>query len=54
MKYLPLLWAGVWRKPGRTVLLGLQILCAFALFGLLQGLNSSVKKFIADAHRDRL
>src|SRR5262245_25814334 len=54
MKYLPLLWAGVWRKPVRTGLMMLQIVCAFALFGLLQGLNSSVDAFIAKTHRDRL
>ena len=54
VKYLPLLWAGMWRKPGRAVLMALQTVCAFALFGLLQGLASSVHEFIANAHRDRL
>jgi len=29
MKYLPLLWAGVWRKPGRAVLMAMQIVSAF-------------------------
>ncbi len=24
MKYLPLVWAGIWRKPGRAVLMALQ------------------------------
>jgi putative ABC transport system permease protein len=54
VKYLPLVWAGIWRKPGRAVLMGLQTLCAFALFGLLQGLASSVHEFIANSHRNRL
>ena len=54
MKYLPLVWAGIWRKPGRAVLMGLQTLCAFALFGLLQGLESSVHEFIDNSHRNRL
>ena len=54
MKYLPLVWAGIWRKPGRAVLMGLQTLSAFALFGLLQGLASSVHEFIANSHRNRL
>lgn len=37
MKYLPLLWAGLWRKPTRTVLTLLSIAVAFLLFGVLQG-----------------
>jgi putative ABC transport system permease protein len=54
VKYLPLLWADIWRKPGRAVLMALQIVCAFALFGLLQGLATSVHELIARAPRDRL
>ena len=54
MKYLPLIWAGMWRKRGRAVLLLLQIVSAFALFGLLQGLNSGIKQAIARTHGDRL
>jgi putative ABC transport system permease protein len=54
MKYLPLLWAGLWRKPSRAVLMLLQIMSAFLLFGLLQGLNSGVKQAIAKTHKDRL
>ncbi len=37
MKYLPLLWSGLWRKPIRTVLTILSIAVAFLLFGVLQG-----------------
>jgi putative ABC transport system permease protein len=37
VKYLPLLWAGLWRKPTRTVLTVLSIAVAFLLFGVLQG-----------------
>lgn len=54
MKFLPLLWAGIWRKPGRAVLMALQVVSAFTLFGLLQGLSSSVEQFIDNTHRDRL
>jgi putative ABC transport system permease protein len=54
VKYLPLLWAGIWRKPGRAVLMALQTISAFALFGLLQGLASSVHQFIENSHRNRL
>jgi putative ABC transport system permease protein len=54
MRYLPLIWAGVWRKKSRAVLMLLQIASAFLLFGLLQGLNSGVKQAIAKTHADRL
>jgi putative ABC transport system permease protein len=54
MKYLPLVWAGIWRKRSRAVLMLLQIVSAFLLFGLLQGLNSGIKQAIARTHSDRL
>jgi putative ABC transport system permease protein len=54
MKYLPLVWAGIWRKKSRAVLMLLQIASAFLLFGLLQGLNSGIKQAIARTHSDRL
>lgn len=53
-KYLPLVWAGIWRKRGRAVLMLLQIASAFALFGLLEGINAGIKQAIAETHRDRL
>ncbi|HTO58160.1 MAG TPA: hypothetical protein VMJ74_10205, partial [Pseudomonadales bacterium] len=40
MKYMPLLWAGLWRKPIRTVLTLLSITVAFLLFGVLNGVVS--------------
>jgi putative ABC transport system permease protein len=54
MKFLPLLWAGIWRKPARAVLMLLQIVSAFTLFGLLEGVSAGVRKNVADAHADRL
>jgi putative ABC transport system permease protein len=54
MKFLPLIWSGVWRKPGRTVLIFLQVCVAFALFGVLQGLKSGVEQLIAQARADVL
>ncbi len=54
MKYLPLVWSGIWRKPSRAILMLLQIATTFLLFGLLQGLNSGVKQAVAQAHGDRL
>ena len=35
MKFFPLVWAGIWRRRGRTVLILLSIINAFVLFGLL-------------------
>ncbi len=54
MKYLPLVWAGIAHKRSRAVLLLLQIVSAFVLFGTLQGLSSGIKQVIAHAHVDRL
>ncbi len=36
MKFLPLLWATLWRKPTRTVFTLLSIVVAFLLFGVLE------------------
>ena len=54
MKYLPLIWSGLWRKPGRTVLIFLQVSVAFALFGVLQGLKTGVAHAVAAARADLL
>ncbi|HEY6453056.1 MAG TPA: FtsX-like permease family protein [Steroidobacteraceae bacterium] len=43
MKYLPLIWSGICRKRGRAILTALQVLVAFALFGLLQGMKSGIE-----------
>ena len=37
MKYLPLIWSGVMRKPTRTILTLLSVTVAFTLFGLMIG-----------------
>ena len=54
MKYLRLVWFGIWRKPGRTVLIFLQVAVAFALFGVLQGLKSGVDHAISETRADLL
>jgi putative ABC transport system permease protein len=54
MKYLPLIWSGLWRKPGRTILIFLQVTVAFALFGVLQGLKTGVEHVVAAARADLL
>jgi putative ABC transport system permease protein len=54
VKYFPLVWAGIWRRPGRTALILLQVAVAFALFGVLQGLKTGVERSIADTRADIL
>jgi putative ABC transport system permease protein len=54
MKYLPLIWAGLWRKKLRTMFTFLSILAAFVLFGVLQGVDAGLAH-IRDLQRlDRL
>jgi len=54
VKYLPLIWSGLWRKPGRTVLIFLQVSVALALFGVLQGLKTGVAHAVSAARADLL
>jgi putative ABC transport system permease protein len=54
MKYLPLIWSGIWRKPGRTVLIFLQVTVAFVLFGVLQGLKTGIEHAVEAARADLL
>ena len=54
VRFIPLIWMGIWRNRGRSALLLLQITIAFTLFGILQGLNSAVKEAVAKSHADRL
>jgi putative ABC transport system permease protein len=54
MKFLTLVWAGLWRRPARSILTGMCIVIAFLLVGLLDGVNAGVAKVIAEAHRDLL
>jgi putative ABC transport system permease protein len=54
MKYLPLIWCGIWRKRGRTIFILLQVSVAFALFGVLQGMKTGVEQAIAKTRADLL
>ena len=54
MKFLPLIWAGIWRKPGRAVLTLLSVVNAFLLFGVLQGFASGLNHAVAETHADVL
>jgi putative ABC transport system permease protein len=54
VKYFLLIWAGLWRKKTRTILTMLSIIVAFLLFGLLQGINQSIKAGLGDSSNNRL
>jgi len=65
VKYLPLIWAGLWRKPARSLLTFLSIVIAFLLFGLLNGITFGFEsvveamganrvRVVADNRRDPL
>jgi putative ABC transport system permease protein len=54
MKYLFLIWSGMWRKRTRAALILLQVTVAFTLFGVLQGLNTGIKEAIGKAHANRM
>ena len=54
MKYLPLIWTAVTRKPTRTILTLLSVTVAFTLFGLMIGLNATFDEVAARARADRI
>src|SRR5262245_9638204 len=54
MKYLPLVWAGLWRKPVRTAFTLLSIMVAFILFGILSGIDAGFANLLERSRMDRL
>ena len=54
MKFLPLLWAQLFRKKTRTVLTLLSVLVAFLLFGLLQAVQMAFESGADAADAKRL
>jgi putative ABC transport system permease protein len=54
VRYLPLLWAGLFRKKTRTILTLLSIVVAFALFGLLQAVEVAFESGADAADAKRL
>lgn len=54
MRFFPLIWAAVWRKPGEAVLIGLAVTAGFTLFGLMLGLHASYQEIIDSSSDDRL
>src|SRR5215469_2761199 len=54
VKFFPLIWAGIRRKRSRSILILAQVIVAFTLFGVLQGLSSAVQHILDTTHGDRL
>ena len=54
MRYLPLLWAGLFRKKTRTVLTLLSVFVAFLLFGLLEAVTTAFESGADSADAKRL
>jgi putative ABC transport system permease protein len=54
MKYLPLVWAALWRRKPRTIFTMLSILVAFLLYALLTGVNAAFNAGVEIAGADRL
>lgn len=54
MKFLPLVWAGIWRKPVRAVLTMVSIVSAFVIFGVLTGFSAGLDRLVADSQADVL
>lgn len=54
MKYAPLIWSALWRKPGEAVLTWLAVTASFALFGVMLGVNVTLQSYIDRAPMDIL
>jgi len=54
LKYLPLIWAALRRKPAESVLTLLAVTVAFTLFGLMIGLQGMYQVVVDSARMDRL
>jgi len=54
VKFMPLVWAALWRNRTESVLTLLALSVAFALFGTMIALNAAYEQAIDDARMDRL
>jgi len=54
VKYFPLVWAALCRKPAEAILIWLAVTVTFALFGLMVGLHATYDRLIENARMDRL
>jgi putative ABC transport system permease protein len=54
VKYFPLVWSALRRKPAEAVLAWLAVTAAFTLFGLMVGLQATYDHLIESSRMDRL
>lgn len=54
VKYFPLVWAALWRKPAEAILIWLAVTVSFTLFGLMVGLHATYNRLIENSRMDRL
>ena len=54
MRYFPLVWAALWRKPAEATLIWLAVTVSFTLFGLMLGLRATYDRLIESSRMDRL
>ena len=54
VKYLPLVWAGVLRRPAEAIFTWLAVTAGFTLFASMIGLNVTYQRAIEGARADRL
>lgn len=54
VKYWPLVWSALWRKPAESILVWLAVTVSFALFGLMVGLHATYDQLITNSRLDRL
>ncbi len=54
MKYLMLIWAGLWRNKTRTALTMLSMVVSFLLFGMLESFSAGLQGIFKDVAVERL
>jgi putative ABC transport system permease protein len=54
VKYAPLVWAALWRKPAEAALTWFAVIAAFTLFGLMNGLTTAVHRILDSGRTDLL
>jgi putative ABC transport system permease protein len=54
MKFFPIIWASLWRRPARTIFTATSVLIAFLLFGSLFGIVSGIDAILNDLSPDGL
>ena len=54
MKYFPLIWAALWRKPVEAILIWLAVTVTFTLLGLMVGLHATYDRLVETSRMDRL